>query len=60
MRKTLAFVLSLATMPAFAHVGHQHTSEHGFLHWLLGSDQVILALGVAVAVGVAAWLRPRW
>ena len=60
MKKLLPLALLLGSAPAFAHVGHEHTSEHGFLHWLLGSDQVIFALGVALVVGVAAWMRPRW
>lgn len=60
MKKTLAVVLSLAAMPAFAHVGHQHTSEHGLLHHMLGTDQVLMGLAVALVAGLAYWLRPRW
>lgn len=60
MKQTLAFVLSLATMPAFAHVGHAHTSEHGILHHLLGTDQMVMGIALVLVAGLAYWLRPRW
>ena len=51
--KKLATLLLLATVPAFAHEGHDH-------HHILGSHDTLLAIAVvmALAAGVA-WSRRK-
>ena len=60
MKKILTLALLLAAGPAFAHVGHAPTSEHGILHHLLGTDQMVMGIALVLVAGLAYWLRPRW
>ncbi|SEJ59092.1 hypothetical protein SAMN05216201_111127 [Pseudomonas linyingensis] len=60
MKKILSLALMLSSLPAFAHVGHAHTSEHGILHHLLGTDQMVMGIAIVLVAGLAYWLRPRW
>ena len=60
MKKILSLALMLSSLPAFAHVGHAHTDEHGILHHLLGTDQMVMGIAIVLVAGLAYWLRPRW
>ncbi|QXH33262.1 HupE/UreJ family protein [Pseudomonas muyukensis] len=49
MKKTLAFVLLMVALPAFAHPGHDaNPLQDGLLHPLTGLDHLLMLLGTGV------------